>query len=202
MSTLENIMIDLETLGTFMNAPVVTIGACYFDPMTGEIGETFYDRIDIADAMQSGSPDPETIRWWLKQDPAAQGELAKRGRSAPDVLNTLKAFYRKGQDAKVWGNGPTFDITMLDYQYNRVLKEKSPWPFWNVRDVRTVVHLAEGLVKRPAAFTKDKVAHNALDDCIFQVAYVSKMWRALRGVSDSVAATVAHPISSDDGDLL
>lgn len=202
MTTRENIMLDIETLGTFMNAPVVTIGACYFDPMTGEIGEQFYERIDIASAMEFGKADPETLRWWLKQDSAAQAELAKPGRPAAEVLNALATFYRQSNDGKVWGNGPTFDVTMMDYQYNRVLKQKAPWPFWNVRDVRTVVQLAEGLVKKPAAFTKDKVAHNALDDCIFQVGYVSKMWRALRGKddSDAEARTVAQ-VNGIDLDL-
>lgn len=183
MSTRENIMIDLETLGTFMNAPIVTIGACYFDPMTGEIGDKFYERIDIAEAMRFGRADPETIRWWLTQDPAAQAELAKPGRPIIDVLDDLAAFYKRSNDGKVWGNGPTFDITMLEYQYDRVLSQKAPWMFWNIRDVRTIVHLAEGIEKRPATFTRGGTAHNALDDCIFQVGYVSKMWRALRGAT-------------------
>lgn len=197
MTTRENCMIDIETLGTFMNAPVVTIGACFFDPMTGEIGDKFYERIDLVDAMRFGRADPETLRWWLKQDAAAQAELAKPGRKAADVLNDLTAFYRKSNDGKVWGNGPSFDITLLDYQYDRVLTQKAPWKFWNVRDVRTVVQLAEGLVKKPAEFTRGGTAHNALDDCIFQVGYVSKMWRALRG-KDS-APVDPH---EDDDDLL
>lgn len=191
MSTFSDLMLDLETLGTFMNAPIITVGACFFDIRTGEIGETFYRRIDIAEAMRYGKADPETLRWWLKQDPAAQGELVKTGDSAEAVLNDLTSFYKKGHDAKVWGNGPTFDCTILEYAYDRVLGQKTPWPFWNIRDVRTVVQLAEGLVKRPANFTKDKVAHNALDDCIFQVGYVSKMYRALRGMGDDHAATTA-----------
>ena len=182
MTTKHHLMIDLETLGTFMNAPVVTIGACFFDPLTGKIGDKFYEKIDIAEAMKFGTPDAETIRWWLTQDPAAQKELASAKSSMSDVLTRLAKFYNSGNDAKVWGNGPTFDVTILDYAYYKCLGQKAPWPFWNVRDVRTVVQLAEGLVKKPAAFTKGGVAHNALDDCIFQVGYVSKMWMALRGV--------------------
>lgn len=197
MTTKRHIMIDLETLGTFPNAPVVTIGACFFDPMTGEIGDKFYERIDLAEAMQFGKADPETLRWWLKQDARAQGELTKKGGNAADVLNALSAFYKRSTDGRVWGNGPTFDITILEYQYSRVLGQKAPWPFWNVRDVRTVVELAEGLVKKPATFTQDAVAHNALDDCIFQVGYVSKMWRALRG-QDEAPATA--PAAFEDGD--
>lgn len=185
MTTKRNLMIDLETLGTFMNAPVVTIGACFFDPVTGEIGDKFYRKIDMADAMKFGTVDPETLRWWLKQDPAAQKELTSGDSKLSTVLNDLTAFYNSGTDAAVFGNGPTFDVTILDYAYWKCLGQKAPWPFWNVRDVRTVVQLAEGLVKKPAAFTKGGVAHNALDDCIFQVGYVSKMWRALRGGKDA-----------------
>lgn len=187
MSTKKNMMIDLETLGTFMNAPVVTIGSCFFDPMTGEIGDKFYRKIDMVDAMRFGSADGETLRWWLKQEKAAQLELANAKDMLGDVLTDLGKFYNTGHDATVWGNGPSFDCTILDYAYHKCLGKKAPWPFWNVRDVRTVVQLAEGLVKKPAAFTKGGVAHNALEDCIFQVGYVSKMWQALRKVESKPA---------------
>lgn len=202
MSTKHNIMIDLETLGTFMNAPVVTIGACFFDPMTGEIGDKFYERIDLSEAMRFGRADPETIRWWLKQEAEAQRELAKPGKKADEVLNALASFYRRSNDGKVWGNGASYDITLLEYQYDRVLGQKAPWAFWNIRDVRTVVHLAEGLVKKPAAFTKGGTAHNALDDCIFQVGYVSKMWQALRGKGFKHPAAVASNASTPQDDEL
>jgi hypothetical protein len=180
MTTKNHCMIDIETLSTRPNAPILSVGAAFFDPMTGEVGETFYRRVDIASAMKFGAADPETIRWWLKQNDEARLEIAKSGEPLDEMLNDLNTFYNKGYDAKVWGNGSGFDITILEYAYHRCLSQNAPWPFWNVRDVRTVVQLAEGLVKKPAAFTKDKVAHNALDDCIFQIGYVSKMWAALR----------------------
>lgn len=187
MTTKRNMMLDIETLGTRPNAPVTTIGACFFDPLSGEIGEKFYRKIDMVDAMRFGSADAETIRWWLTQDKDAQLELVKGKDLLADVLRDLSAFYNTGSDASVWGNGPTFDCTILEYAYQRCLEQKAPWPFWNVRDVRTVVQLAEGLVKKPAAFTKNGTAHNALDDCVFQVGYVSKMWQALRGKAAPVA---------------
>lgn len=200
MTTKKNMMIDLETLGTFMNAPVVTIGACFFDPMTGEIGDKFYRKIDMVDSMRFGSASGDTLRWWLKQDPAAQAELANGNDALSAVLIDLGLFYNTGHDAAVWGNGPTFDITILDYAYHKCLGKTAPWAFWNVRDVRTVVQLAEGLVKKPAAFTKGGVAHNALDDCIFQVGYVSKMWQALRGKNQAASAKPA-PVEDDILDI-
>ena len=196
MTTKRNIMGDIETLGTRPNAPILSVGFCFFDPMTGEIGEKFYRRIDIASAMQFGAADPETIRWWMGQSDDARKEIRGKGEPLADVLRDLKTFYNRGNDAAFWSNGPSFDAVILEYAYHRCLSENAPWPFWNVRDVRTVVQLAEGLVKKPAAFMKGGTAHNALDDCIFQVGYVSKMWQALRGKSKTVI-----PASVDDDDL-
>lgn len=197
MSVSQHFMIDLETGGTGPVSAIWSIGACGFDPMTGEIGEKFYRRVDMASAMQFGRVDPETLRWWLRQADDARLEIAKKGEQLSDVLRDFSEFYNQGHDAKVWGNGSVFDITILESAYHRCLGQKAPWPFWNVRDVRTVVQLAEGLEKKPAAFTKNAVAHNALDDCIFQVGYVSKMWQALRGSKAAAPAAAA-----DDDDFL
>lgn len=185
MSVRKNVMVDLETMGRRPNAPIVTIGACFFDPMTGEIGKEFYVKIDMVDSMRFGSADADTIKWWLTQEKAAQKELVSGKITLEKALTDFAAFYNQGDSASIWGNGPTFDVTILEYAYLRCLNKDAPWPFWNVRDVRTVVQLAEGLVKKPAAFTKDGTAHNALDDCIFQIGYVSKMWQALRGTTGS-----------------
>ncbi len=35
---MNNLMVDLETMGKKPNAPVVSIGAVFFDPQSGEIG--------------------------------------------------------------------------------------------------------------------------------------------------------------------
>lgn len=185
MTTKKHQMYDIESMGTRPNAPILSIGACAFDPMTGEIGEKFYRRVDFADAMRYGVADPDTMKWWLKQSDEARAEIVKPGDPLADVLTDLAAFYNRGNDACMWSNGPGFDAVILEYGYHKALGQKAPWPFWNARDVRTVVELAQGLVKKPAAFTKNAVAHNALDDCIFQVGYVSKMWQALRGGSSA-----------------
>jgi len=44
-STLDNVMIDLETIGNDYNGIFTNIGAVIFNPKTGEIGKTFYRRI-------------------------------------------------------------------------------------------------------------------------------------------------------------
>ena len=38
---MNNVMLDLETMGKGPSAAIVTIGAVFFDPMTGELGAEF-----------------------------------------------------------------------------------------------------------------------------------------------------------------
>lgn len=180
MTTLNHLMIDLETFGNTYNSAIVTIGACFFDPETGEIGPKFYRAIDIADAIRFGRTDGDTLKWWMKQSEDARQAAIAGTEPLADALNALSEFYRRGRNACPWGNGATFDITILEHAYGRCLGTKAPWDFWNIRDVRTIVHVAKGICDRPKTFGNG-TAHNALDDAVFQAEYVSKMWQALRG---------------------
>lgn len=71
-----HLMIDLETMGTKPNAPVVAIGAVFFDPLSGELGPEYYTAVNLASAMEQGAvPDGDTIIWWLKQSPEARSAI-------------------------------------------------------------------------------------------------------------------------------
>lgn len=76
---------------------------------------------------------------------------------------------------KPWGNGSTFDITILEAWFNAV-GVRCPWKFWNVRDVRTAVDL---LGINPKEFTRDGTYHNALDDCLHQIKYLTSGTKTL-----------------------
>ncbi|MBJ5080118.1 3'-5' exoribonuclease, partial [Salmonella enterica subsp. enterica serovar Corvallis] len=52
---MNNLMIDLETMGKKPNAPVVSIGAVFFDPQSGEIGPEFYTAVSLESAMEQGA---------------------------------------------------------------------------------------------------------------------------------------------------
>lgn len=190
MSVMNHLMIDLETIGNTYNSAIVTVGACFFDPETGEIGPKFYRAVDWADAIRHGRVDGETLKWWMQQSDEARAAAVQGKESLADVLNSLADFYNRGRNARPWGNGATFDITILEHAYLRCLGRKAPWDFWNIRDVRTIVDVASGICDRPKTFGKG-TAHNALDDAVFQAEYVSKMWQALRG------AKAAAPKSSE-----
>ncbi|EFD9134524.1 exonuclease, partial [Escherichia coli] len=65
-----HLMIDLETMGKNPDAPIISIGAIFFDPQTGEMGPEFSKTIDLETA--GGVIDRDTIKWWLKQSREAQ----------------------------------------------------------------------------------------------------------------------------------
>lgn len=175
---MKHLMIDLETMGTRANAPVLSIGACFFDPNTGSIGGEFHRRIEWNSGFAGRVADPNTIKWWMKQSKEAQDGVL---RSGADVTNVLWDFHNwcvTGLAIKAWGNGATFDISMMEnifQQYGIPI----PWNFWDVRDVRTIVELAEGILDCNS-IKFEGIQHNALDDAKHQARYVSAMWQALR----------------------
>ena len=69
---LNDVMLDLETIGQHSNAVIVSIGAVFFNPLTGNIGAEFYQVIDIEDAMKYGEVDGSTLKWWMKQNDDAR----------------------------------------------------------------------------------------------------------------------------------
>lgn len=184
-----HLMIDLETMGTAVNAPVVAIGAVYFDPETGSQGETFDAAIDVADAMRYGRASGDTIKWWLEQGDAARQKVVRGREMAVPVFQKFHAFCLKhGDRAKPWGNGASFDISILEYAFGRILEKSAPWQFWNVRDCRTIKDLADGLVTFNGKL--EGVAHTALDDAKHQAEWVSVYWQGLRNKSFEPNATV------------
>lgn len=145
-----HLMIDLETMGTNTNAPIVVIGAVFFDPQTGEIGPVFYIVISLADAMNTGAvPDGGTIEWWLKQSSEARSAILVDQVKLIDALIQFREFINEHSDEKfvqVWGNGATFDNNILRTSYER-LNIPCPWRYYNDRDVRTIVELGKTIPK-------------------------------------------------------
>lgn len=173
-----NVMIDIETMGLTPGNCIVSIGAVIFDPRYNIVTkETFYTELDWMEQTEYGFiADESTMAWWDEQ-----GEKAKEALCGLDDLETeLKRLTKwLPQDCKVWGNGPGFDMVMLEHCY-RHFKMKVPWKFWNVYDCRTVKFMyesARGGWDKKMGGTK----HNALDDAIFQAQYINKMWKSLLG---------------------
>ncbi len=185
MYNVNNLMIDLESMGKKPNAPIVSIGAVFFDPQSGDLGQEFYTAVNLESAMEQGAvPDGDTILWWLRQSSEARSAICvDDAMPISSALSELSHFINRHSDnpkyLKVWGNGATFDNVILRGAYERA-GQVCPWQFWNDHDVRTIVTLG-GVVgfdpKRDMPF--DGVAHNALADARHQAKYVSAIWQKL-----------------------
>lgn len=176
--TPNHVMIDLETMGTVPGSAIVSIGAVIFDPRYNAITkQTFYAELDyLAQQYDDFALDPNTMAWWEEQSPKAREALLGLD-DLKEQLGELSKWLPS--DCKVWGNGATFDISMLEHAY-RVYKLPIPWKFWNVRDCRTIKDMFEssrGGLSNKMGGTK----HNALDDAVFQAQYINKMWKSLVG---------------------
>lgn len=170
-----HVMIDLETMGKSADTVFVSIGACKFDSQ-GILGK-FYANIDWNQEGRTWNGD--TVKWWMKQNQEAKNALIQDGKPMEDVLEDFRAWLTKtyigdtlnNSDPIVWGNGATFDISILEHAYGRM---NTPWKFRNVRDMRTMVALTN--LSYPL---KSGVAHNALDDAVYQAEFIVDIFKEL-----------------------
>ncbi|HAX5215786.1 TPA: exonuclease [Escherichia coli] len=178
--TCDHLMIDLETMGKNPDAPIISIGAIFFDPQTGDMGPEFSKTIDLETA--GGVIDRGTIKWWLKQSREAQSAIMTDEIPLDDALLQLREFIDENSGeffVQVWGNGANFDNTILRRSYERQ-GIPCPWRYYNDRDVRTIVELGKAIdFDARTAIPFEGERHNALDDARYQAKYVSAIWQKL-----------------------
>ncbi|ENQ9376664.1 3'-5' exoribonuclease [Escherichia coli] len=176
----DHLMIDLETMGKNPDAPIISIGAIFFDPQTGDMGPEFSKTIDLETA--GGVIDRDTIKWWLKQSREAQSAIMTDEIPLDDALLQLREFIDENSGeffVQVWGNGANFDNTILRRSYERQ-GIPCPWRYYNDRDVRTIVELGKAIdFDARTAIPFEGERHNALDDARYQAKYVSVIWQKL-----------------------
>lgn len=164
---MNEIMIDLETLGCGPRAVVLSIGAVVFDVTAKTLGEQFYARMDTGrQSVGLGrTMDESTIAWWTRQSAEARKVFDEQGN--PGGIHYFLEFVRRNKPKYVWGNGSSFDITIIesliqDYGF------ELPWKYNAAMDLRTFKRFMA-----PGAKIENKgTAHNALDDAIAQAQFV------------------------------
>lgn len=181
-----HLMVDMETMGNSPDAPIVSIGAVFFDPSTGNTGAEFYRVVSLESSMSFGmKPDASTIQWWLKQSSEARSAiLVDEAMGLLETLELLADFIAENaangtHTVQLWGNGCSFDNVILRRAY-ALTDTPFAVPFWNDRDVRTMVELGKSVGINPRydiPFEGDM--HNALSDARHQIKYVSAIWQRL-----------------------
>src|SRR6478609_3020281 len=162
---MQDIMCDLETLGTKPNAIILSIGACLVNWKTGEPDPKFdfYRVISVDSCKLAGLTEcPSTVKWWSTQSEEARKVFTEPSISLEqgliDFYNHMRQFNLN--KVRLWGNGSDFDNVILGSAYDAV-GLNAPWRFYNSRCFRTVRKLLGHHLNEPE---REGTYHNALDD--------------------------------------
>jgi len=175
-------MIDLESLGTSPYCVILTIGVVTFDVKgTGvvdklELRPTIEDQTEIYNRVI----DEGTLKWWSQQSPEALEEaLSDKGRIPfKDCMEQLYKFCWNRKT--VWSNGAAFDVVACETGMQQTLTDYPnpiPWPFYTVRDTRTLYDIA-GVSLKDAKY-KTKTTHRAVEDAEHQAIVVQDAYKKL-----------------------
>ena len=172
VTTMKDLMLDIETMGNRSTSAIVQIGACYFNRHTGEIGDTFLENVSLEISMSLGlTVDASTIQWWMKQ----KNKSWLDGKCG--LIEALCKFIDFSKNVKYIWSHSTFDIPILFNAYN-ITGYKIPFHYRQTRDIRTLTHLA-GHQRNESTIDPNDKTHNALDDCVYQVKYCVECFNKL-----------------------
>lgn len=158
----ENVMLDLETLGTRPGCAVIAIGAVKFTSTS--LTERFYCRLPWV-----GRIEPDTVRWWLSDEVPTAARLEILKPATETIEEGLLSFRDFVGDRPVWGNGADFDNAILQNRYGRF-----GIPCWDHRQnrcYRTLRQLYSSVPKQPP-----KIPHHALEDAISQARHAMNIF--------------------------
>ena len=175
-----NVMLDFETLGTEPQSAVLSLGVVAFD--NEKIISEWYCEFNLQDQISNGRKiSASTLQWWLSQEKDAQDVFLEGTKKLSldeffaDFLRELSVYNKK--DIVVWGNGASFDISIIENIFRRHHpkgEDAFPWIYWNVMCFRTFNNLTQ--CKKLVQFKGTK--HNALADARFQAEAVLAYWRS------------------------
>lgn len=166
---LDNLMIDIETLGRTPNAVIIEIAAVQFNPRTGQTGKSINLQIDQQSCVDLGLQiDEDTVEWWSNQKHHYQWRITNPIHLKVALIQ-LTDFIKQsvGEDGQVWANGTDFDIAILRNAYDKCQMD-FPYPYYNSRDVRTISKMYPHIRDEYAR----EGAHDPLADCLYQIGYL------------------------------
>jgi hypothetical protein len=169
---MQDVMIDLETLGTVPGCTILSIGAVAFDEFDVAEDNGFYVVISTKSCEEAGlCQDQDTLDWWTQQSPEARKVLDEAGRvgavSLCTALGMFDAWLRKLDSPRIWGNGADFDNPIVTVAA-RAVKHQPLWKPYNGRCYRTVKSAHRDVKMPPRTGTH----HNALSDAINQARHL------------------------------
>jgi hypothetical protein len=174
-----DIMIDIECLDTSPYCVILTIGIVRFDPYGDGVVEKLTLRPTIEDQTEKYNRliNDDTIRWWSEQSPEALEE-AMSDNDRISFKDCMEEIYKYGWNRRaVWSHGAPFDVVAIETGMRQTLSYPNPipWPFYTVRDTRTLYDIAKVKLKDGGHVT----SHRAVDDAERQAIVVQQAYKKL-----------------------
>jgi 3' exoribonuclease, RNase T-like len=175
---MNDIMLDIETLGTSPGYIVTSFCAIPFHLEGGTSSKNFYQSISIRSSLKAGLKiDPDTMIWWMRQSQEARDNFAGLNHCGKDLKETLLAFSeflaQFETELTLWGNGNRFDCGILEGAYN-ALSLSAPWKTKLERDMRTYIMDYE-YVYKPSDIRG--TIHDPMKDCEYQIDVLQEVYR-------------------------
>ena len=167
--------LDIEACGEVL----VSLGACAFDPETGDAGAEFYSVPSIQEQIDAGlEMNGNTFRWWLSIPDAPRRAITANGEQpVREMLEAFRAFLP--HDAWLWAYPTSFDLPIIAEVYRR-FGVRCPWTWTKTLDARTLWqiarHVAPGIERIEA---ENPAEHDALNDAKEQAHWIAAYLSAI-----------------------
>lgn len=197
------VVIDIETLGTTPDSIIVDLSAVWFNPNERNdhqdlMNQSFNVKFSVSQQKKLGfNVSKGTLDWWKNQDkkaqkmimPAKYDHKISEGFDAFKLWCTENGIYRK-KDVQWFSRGGTvFDFPIIENKFvyitnQEVYNDYTPWFFWTVNDVRTVIRTATLDFSKTELDVSDALdmesitLHNSIDDCILEAAQLQLVFNA------------------------
>jgi len=161
-----DVVVDLETVGIEPGCGILSIGACTLDG-----SRTFYSRVEVNSCYQNGMTSNEaTLKWWRQQEEVAREEAFGGTNNIVTALRDLELFIRSVGAKAVWGNGATFDCSIIQEAARRC-RVSPVYNSYNDRCYRTLKNLYPEIAAGAFVGTK----HNSLHDAQHQAQHARRI---------------------------
>lgn len=186
-----HIMLDIETLSTSSDAPILQIGFALADEVGIHSGGKITIPLEIID-FQLYPISGDTLRFWLSQKKEAiesvffpppdnvLGALADALKELTLFINSALADY---PNLTVWANHPQFDIAILANAYETEGVEKPIYPLYKVLDYATMRKLSQVEPR-----TINLRPHDAEFDCVYQLTHLLDIFDSLEKMKEQAQA--------------
>lgn len=174
---MNNIMLDIKTLGKSPDSSIFAIECVFFEPSTGKIGKQYYRAVDL---RSTTNIPPEAVIELLKGDARERAEVVSATCGEIFAITGLFDFIKKNspenESLHCWSAGYTHSSIKLLHAASRH-HLGALFPEMNIRCLSTLVQLAgvTGYVPHPRLVSAIYTITNA----VYRAEQVCEIWQRL-----------------------